>query len=312
MLCLSSVKPYRKKSRSFCKPRALTTKQIAGSIDPAIFRTAVVYYCVMKINYQETTKDLLTRIDIHEKYGARDIDQWTTEVLQPKAGMKILDVGCGAGKQCFLYSDFTGRKAEIVGGDVSNELLERARARNAERADNISFQFLDFNRRFEFAADTFDLLSSAFAIYYAADLDFTFGEAHRVLKPGGRLFVTGPLPENKQMFYDIIKEATSKPIPPMPGSSRFKGEIFKTIDGKFASTELLRFENPITFPAVAPFMDYVRASLSEDRKLWTSMFNGNAEYEGLIRSIEQVATRWFARDGKLVMTKVVGGILATK
>src|SRR5512140_2037503 len=83
----------------------------------------------MEINYQETGKDLLTRIDIHDKYGARDIDRWTTETLQPKPGMKILDVGCGAGKQCFLYSDFTDRKTEITGTDFNQEMLERARAR---------------------------------------------------------------------------------------------------------------------------------------------------------------------------------------
>jgi ubiquinone/menaquinone biosynthesis C-methylase UbiE len=266
----------------------------------------------VEINYQETTKDLLTRIDIHEKYGARDIDRWTTEVLQPKPGMKILDVGCGAGKQCFLYSDFASRQAEIIGGDFSNELLGKARARNAERDDKVDFRYLDFNKPLEFGDSTFDLVSSAFAIYYAQDLDFTFGEAHRVLKSGGRLFVTGPLPANKQMFYDIIKEATSKPIPPMPGSSRFKAEIFRTIEAKFAKTELLTFENPITFPSVQPFIEYVRASLSEDRKLWTSMFNGKDEYESLIQSIERVSTKWFNRDGKLVMTKVVGGILATK
>lgn len=266
----------------------------------------------MEINYQETTKDLLTRIDIHTKYGARDIDRWTTEVLQPKPGMNILDVGCGAGKQCFLYSDFTDRKAEITGGDVSNELLERARAKNAQRGDRVRFQFLDFNKPFEFAANAFDLVSSAFAIYYAHNMDFTFGEAHRVLKPGGRLFVTGPLPENKQMFYDIIREATSKPIPPMPGSSRFKGEIYQAIESKFSHTAMLTFENPITFPAVEPFMEYVRASLSEDRKLWTSMFNSREEYETLIRAIERVSAEWFKRDGTLVMTKVVGGILATK
>ncbi len=266
----------------------------------------------MQINYKETTKDLLARIDIHEKYGARNIDQWTTETLQPKPGMKILDVGCGAGKQCFFYSDFTGHKADITGGDFSNELLDKARARNAERGDQCKFMFLDFNKRFEFPDNTFDLLSSAFAIYYASNLDFTFGEAQRVLKPGGRLFVTGPLPENKKMFYDIIKEATNKPIPPMPGSSRFKGDIYKTIEGKFSKTELLTFENPLTFPEVAPFIDYVRASLSEDRKLWTAMFNNHDEYEALIGEIEKVATRWFKRDGKLVMTKVVGGILATK
>jgi hypothetical protein len=114
------------------------------------------------------------------------------------------------------------------------------------------------------------------------------------------------------MFYDIIKEATNATIPPMPGSSRFKGDIFNTIDRIFSKTELHKFENHLTFPEVAPFIEYVRASLSEDRKLWTSMFNGKNEYEALIARITDVATRWFERDGKLVMTKVVGGILATK
>lgn len=266
----------------------------------------------MEINYQETSKDLLTRIDIHEKYGSANIDQWTTELLKPQPGMNILDIGCGAGKQCFLFDDYTKGAAKITGGDFSEELLEKARARNAERGSTIDFGFLDFNKPFEFPDNTFDLCTSAFAIYYASDLGFTFGEAHRVIKSGGRLFVSGPLPENKKMFYDIIKEATNVAIPPMPGSSRFKGEIFQTIDRIFARTELHTFENHLTFPEVTPFIEYVRASLSEDRRLWTSMFSGKDEYETLIGKITDVARRWFERDGKLVMTKVVGGILATK
>jgi hypothetical protein len=98
----------------------------------------------------------------------------------------------------------------------------------------------------------------------------------------------------------------------MPGSSRFTGEIFDAIDRIFSRTELHTFENHLTFPEVSPFIDYVRASLSEDRKLWTSMFNSREEYEALIGKIRAVAQKWFDRDGKLVMTKVVGGILATK
>jgi ubiquinone/menaquinone biosynthesis C-methylase UbiE len=266
----------------------------------------------MEINYQETSKDLLTRIAIHEKYGSANIDEWTNDLLKPRPGMKILDVGCGAGKLSFLFNEYTKGGAQITGGDFSQELLDKAREKNKQLGAKIDFQFLDFNKRFNFPDNTFDLCTSAFAIYYASDLAFTFGEAHRVLKPGGRLFVSGPLPENKQMFYEVIKEATNVAIPPMPGSSRFKGEIFNTIDRIFAKTELHKFENHLTFPEVAPFIEYVRASLSEDRKLWTSMFNGKDEYEALIRKIEAVAEKRLKRDGRLVMTKVVGGILATK
>ena len=69
----------------------------------------------MEINYQETSKDLLKRIDIHEKYGSANIDQWTTELLKPQAGMNILDIGCGAGKQCFLFDDYTKGAAKNHG-----------------------------------------------------------------------------------------------------------------------------------------------------------------------------------------------------
>jgi len=98
----------------------------------------------------------------------------------------------------------------------------------------------------------------------------------------------------------------------MPGSSRFKCEILNTIKSLFSRTELHTFENHLTFPGVDPFIEYVRASLSEDRKLWSSMFSGKEEFEVLIDKIQAVARQWFARDGKLVMTKVVGGILAEK
>jgi len=164
----------------------------------------------MEIKYQETSKDLLVRIDIHEKYGSANIDEWTNDLLKPQAGMNILDIGCGAGKLSFLFDDYTKGGAKITGADFSEELLDKARAKNKERGSNIDFQYLDFNKPFNFADNTFDLCTSAFAIYYASDLDFTFGEAHRVLNPGGRLFVSGPLPENKQMFYEIIKEPPAR------------------------------------------------------------------------------------------------------
>ena len=85
----------------------------------------------MKINYQETTSDLLTRIDIHNKFGGRDIDSWMLDLLALKPGMKILDVGCGAGKQCFSFFKQLNGHAEITGGDVNAGLLAQARQANA-------------------------------------------------------------------------------------------------------------------------------------------------------------------------------------
>jgi ubiquinone/menaquinone biosynthesis C-methylase UbiE len=266
----------------------------------------------MEINYQETTGDLLTRIDIHQKYGGRDIDQWMLDLLQVKRGARILDVGCGAGKQCFIFDKALDGQADIIGGDVSADLLDKARQENVRRGTQIKFIDLNFNERFPFDNDQFDLLSACFTIYYAADIPFTIREMYRVLKTGGRLFTTGPMPDNKRMFYDIIREATGKAIPPMPGSSRYGSLILGEIKTVFPHVEAHIFENPLTFEEVEPFIAYIRASLSEDRKLWKSLFEGKNDFERVIDQIEKVAKQRLQSDGKLVMTKVVGGFIATK
>lgn len=266
----------------------------------------------MKIDYQETTNDLLARIDIHKKYGSRDIDQWMIHTLNPQKGSKILDVGCGAGKQCFLFYKALQGEADITGGDVNSELLARARQENDKIGNRIRFIDLDFNQPFPLEDDQYDLLTSCFAIYYSEDISFTISEMHRVIKPGGRLFTTGPMPENKRLFYDIIHEATQKPIPPMPGSSRYSSLIYNAIHECFSKVELHIFENPLVFEAAEPFLAYTRASLSEDRRLWKSLFEEAGGFDRVMQQIEAVAKRRVAQEGKLVMTKVVGGFIATK
>jgi hypothetical protein len=80
----------------------------------------------------------------------------------------------------------------------------------------------------------------------------------------------------------------------------------------FSKVEVNLFENPLTFETAEPFVEYTHASLSEDRKLWTSFFNDKKEFEEIMEKIHTVAEKRIKKDGKLVMTKVVGGFLATK
>jgi len=266
----------------------------------------------MKIDFQETTKDLATRIDIHSKFGARDIDAWMIDLIKLQPNDVILDVGCGSGKQCFSYHKYLNGKAEITGGDVSEDLLNQAREADAKQKTGMKFVYLDFNKEFPFEENKFDFVSCCFAIYYAENVPFTIKEMHRVTKSGGRLFTTGPMPENKKVFYDIIREATGKPIPPMPGSSRYASEFLSTIKSLYSKVDVHVFENPLTFTSVEPYMAYTRASLSEARRLWGSLFTGKDDFEKTMDAIEKVATNRIQAEGKIIMTKVVGGFLATK
>jgi len=133
-----------------------------------------------------------------------------------------------------------------------------------------------------------------------------------VLRPGGRLFTSGPMPANKALFYEVIREATGKEIPPMPGSSRYSTQIFSAIQSTFSSIETHIFENALTFESVEPFVAYTRASLAEDRKLWNSFFQTKDDFERIMQAITIAAARKLEAEGKLVMTKVVGGFIATK
>ncbi|MFQ5921616.1 MAG: class I SAM-dependent methyltransferase [Anaerolineales bacterium] len=266
----------------------------------------------MTVDYRETTEDLQTRIDIHQQYGSKDIDKWMLELLKPKQGISILDVGCGSGKQLMAFHQYLDGEAKITGGDINEELLEQARERNASVGDAWEVNELDFNERFPLPDEAYDLVSCCFAIYYSADIPITVSEIRRVLKPGGRLFTTGPMPQNKATFYEVIKEATGKPIPPMPGSSRYDSEILGTIRHQFADVDTHIFENPLEFDSAEPFIAYTRASLSEDRGLWTPLFETSEGFEGVMTQIEGVARGRIADDHRLVMTKVVGGFVATK
>lgn len=231
----------------------------------------------MAVDYQETLRDLQTRIDIHSKYGGRDIDAWMLELLKPSKGAKILDVGCGLGKQLAAFHRYLDGDAEITGGDISKELLEKAEALSTDLGNAFRIMELDFDKRLPFDTDQFDLVSCCFALYYSADIPFTVGEMHRILRPDGCLFTTGPMPDNKRLFYEVIRDATGAEIPRMPGSSRYGTEILNAVQSTFQRVKVHVFENPVVFPEVEPFLEYTRASLSEDRKLWGGLVrNGGA------------------------------------
>jgi ubiquinone/menaquinone biosynthesis C-methylase UbiE len=169
----------------------------------------------MKIEFQETTNDLLKRIDIHSQYGARDIDSWMLEILQLQKGLRILDVGCGAGKQCFSFFQHLSGEAEITGTDVSESLLAQARQENEKRGADVRFQLLDFNK----PSTCRKIISIKFPVLLAllrAILPFIC-RMHRVLKTWRKTFHNRTKPPTRRSFM-TSSGSPRKTQPTMPAA----------------------------------------------------------------------------------------------
>lgn len=107
------------------------------------------------------------------------------ELAAPVKGETVLDVGTGTGLVANLVA---GRVAPgpVIGIDLSENMLTRARARKAKNA-----QFLGMAaEHLVFRPDTFDLVTMGEALTYFADPTTALAEAYRVIRPGGRLAVS--------------------------------------------------------------------------------------------------------------------------
>ena len=75
----------------------------------------------MNIDFKESRESLKSRIKIHDLYGSANLDLWMFEKLKIKSGEKILDLGCGDGKQCFGLKNYSNNFSKIVLNNFSKK-----------------------------------------------------------------------------------------------------------------------------------------------------------------------------------------------
>jgi len=107
-----------------------------------------------------------------------------------KDGETVLDLGSGAGFDCFLASHKVGKSGSVIGVDMTPDMLEKARA-NAKKGGYGNVEFiLGEIENIPVADARADAIISNCVINLSPDKEMVFKEAYRVLKTGGRLMVS--------------------------------------------------------------------------------------------------------------------------
>jgi len=107
-----------------------------------------------------------------------------------KQGQVVLDLGSGAGVDCFIAAKKVGKKGKVIGVDMTAEMIEKART-NAKKGGykNVEFRLGEIEN-LPVADNSVDAIISNCVINLSPDKKKVFQEAFRVLKPEGKVMVS--------------------------------------------------------------------------------------------------------------------------
>ena len=135
------------------------------------------------------------------------------EKVTPREGERAIDVGCGCGATTVLLAERVGKTGKVLGIDVSERMLARARARTA----NMPWVELALGDAAErrFAGDA-DFIFSRFGSMFFADPKKAFTNLRTALRSDGRLcLVCWRTPEDNP-WYLVPQRAAESSVPPLP------------------------------------------------------------------------------------------------
>ena len=157
-----------------------------------------------------------------------------TQFAQIKKGDTVIDLGSGAGNDCFVARAETGDSGKVIGIDFTPAMIEKAR-NNAEKLgfNNVEFRQGDIEKM-PVTSNIADVIVSNCVLNLVPNKKAVFQEIHRVLKPGGHfsisdIVLTGSLPEKILSAAEMYAGCVASAIDKNEYLSHIKNTGFKNI-----------------------------------------------------------------------------------
>lgn len=142
-----------------------------------------------------------------------------TQFAKIKKGDTVIDLGSGAGNDCFVARAETGESGKVIGIDFTEAMIEKART-NAEKLgyNNVEFRQGDIEKM-PVTANVADVIVSNCVLNLVPNKRAVFADMYRVLKPGGHfsisdIVLTGTLPDKikhaAEMYAGCVASAIDK------------------------------------------------------------------------------------------------------
>lgn len=132
-----------------------------------------------------------------------------TAFAEIKPGDVVLDLGSGAGLDCFLAAQKVGNSGKVIGVDMTQAMIDKAQANALKYGySNVEFRLGDIEA-LSVESDSVDVIISNCVINLAPDKEKVFKETFRVLKPGGAMYISdmvllGELPDDLKNDKDLL------------------------------------------------------------------------------------------------------------
>src|SRR3984957_12832869 len=150
----------------------------------------------------------------HQDQILRPVSDRLITAAAPKPGDRVIDVGCGCGATTIDFAARVGPSGEVLGLDISEPMLARARER-APQNQPLRFERADATV-YDFEPNGADLVASRFGVMFFADPARSLANLRKGLKPGGGLvFACWRGAKQNPWLIVPLREAT-KHAPPLP------------------------------------------------------------------------------------------------